>query len=150
MPKYALDTQLFIEAFRDPRANDALVRFHRAFAPSEYLNAVVAHELRCGTRTAGAARALERHVLDPFRRRQRIFAPSVQAWDRAAEVLARLALDEGLDLSAMKGSFRNDVLIAASCREHGIVVVTRNERDFTRIRRHLDFEFVAPWPGAAT
>lgn len=33
--KYALDTNLFIEAFRDPEANDALAAFHAAFAPFE-------------------------------------------------------------------------------------------------------------------
>jgi len=32
--KYALDTELFINAFRTPVANEALQRFHRAFAPS--------------------------------------------------------------------------------------------------------------------
>ena len=43
--KYVLDTQLFIDAFRDPTANDALQQFHRAFAPFEYLSVIVAQEL---------------------------------------------------------------------------------------------------------
>ena len=42
---YMLDTQLFINAFRDSVANEALQRFHRAFAPFEYLSVVVAQEL---------------------------------------------------------------------------------------------------------
>jgi predicted nucleic acid-binding protein len=38
------------------------------------------------------------------------------------------------------------VLLALSCRESGICLVTANTRDFARIRRHADFEFVPPWP----
>jgi predicted nucleic acid-binding protein len=45
-PKYVLDTQIFINAFRDAAANEALQRFHRAFSPFEYLSVVVAQELR--------------------------------------------------------------------------------------------------------
>ena len=44
-PKYVLDTQLFIKAFRDPAANEALQRFHRAFSPFEHLSVIVAQEL---------------------------------------------------------------------------------------------------------
>ena len=44
--KYVLDTQLFIKAFRDPAANEALQRFHRAFSPFEHSSVVVAQELR--------------------------------------------------------------------------------------------------------
>ena len=40
--RYVLDTQLFIDAFRDPITNEVLQRFHRAFAPFEYLSVVVA------------------------------------------------------------------------------------------------------------
>ena len=36
--KYVLDTQLFIEGFRQPNANEALQAFHRTFAPFEYLS----------------------------------------------------------------------------------------------------------------
>jgi hypothetical protein len=50
--KYVLDTQLFINAFRDPLANEALHRFHRAFSPFEHLSVVVAQELRAGVETA--------------------------------------------------------------------------------------------------
>ena len=58
-PKFVLDTQLFIDAFRDPTTNEALQRFHRAFAPFEYLSVVVAHELRAGVRRERDRKALE-------------------------------------------------------------------------------------------
>lgn len=66
--KYVLDTQLFINAFRDPAANEALQQFHRVFAPFEHLSVTVAQELRAGVRRAQDRKALERHVLKVFKR----------------------------------------------------------------------------------
>jgi predicted nucleic acid-binding protein len=41
----------------------------------------------------------------------------------------------------------NGVLIAASCREHDVVLVTAHHRDFTAIARHLrGFRAVSHWP----
>jgi predicted nucleic acid-binding protein len=40
----------------------------------------------------------------------------------------------------------NDVLLAMSCRESGVVLVTANVRDFERIAKVTKFAFVAPWP----
>src|SRR5215212_7170751 len=93
--KYTVDTNLFIRAFRDPAANAALQLFHTAFAPFEYLTAVVVQELRTGTRGAAAASAIQRHVFAPFERRGRLLTPSYEAWKLAGEVLARLAAEEG-------------------------------------------------------
>jgi len=64
--KYALDSNLFIRAFREPTANAELQRFHLLFAPFEFLSAVVAQELIAGTRTKTDLRKLERHVLNVF------------------------------------------------------------------------------------
>jgi predicted nucleic acid-binding protein len=44
-------------------------------------------------------------------------------------------------------AFANDVLLALTCREAGCVLVTDNERDFERIRRFVQFNFMKPWPG---
>ena len=145
--KYSLDTQLFINAFRDPSANDLLQRFHRAFAPFEYLSVVVAQELRAGVRRNGDLRLLERHVLNVFQRAGRTFTPSVNAWHRSGDLLSAMARGEGLEVGRLSKSFANDVLLALSCREAGCVLVTDNERDFERIRRYVKFDFVRPWPG---
>src|SRR3954453_23456575 len=96
--KYVLDTQLFIDAFRDPAANDALLRFHHAFAPFEYLNVVVAQELRAGTRRVQDRKALERHVLGVFVRANRVITPSTRVWHRSGDVLAAMALADGLEV----------------------------------------------------
>jgi predicted nucleic acid-binding protein len=145
--KYALDTQLFIDAFRDPAANDVLQRFHRAFAPFEYFSGVVAQELRAGVKRDRDRKALERHVLSVFERAGRTFVPSAKAWHRSGDLLSDMARKEGLEIGRLSKSFANDVLLALSCREAGCVLVTNNERDFLRIRRYVQFDFVRPWPG---
>lgn len=147
--KYTLDANLYIHAFRDPAANAALRLFHTAFAPFEYLSAVVVHELRAGAQAPGAAAALQRAVLEPFERRGRLLTPSYGAWKLAGEVLARLAAEEGLELARVPKGFVNDVLLAVTCREAGVVLVTENARDFARIRRQVTFEYVPPWPAPA-
>jgi predicted nucleic acid-binding protein len=144
--RYVLDTNLFIRAFRDPAANADVQRFHQVFAPFEFLSTVVAQELRAGARSTPARRLLERHVLDPFVRRDRVVTPSARAWHESGDLLADIAVDEGLDVSRVSKAFGNDVLLALSCREAGVVLVTDNDRDFERIRRRVRFAFVGPWP----
>ncbi len=58
-----------------PTATDALQRFHRSFAPFEYLSAIVAQEWRAGTKTQRDRRALERSALTAFARANRVVAP---------------------------------------------------------------------------
>lgn len=146
--KYVLDTQLFINAFRDPTANQALQQFHRVFAPFEHLSVVVAQELRAGVQRVEDRRTLERHVLNVFKRANRTITPSSDAWHRSGTILAEMARKEGLEVARVSKSFANDVLLALSCREAGCVLVTDNARDFSRIRRFTQFEFTKPWPGS--
>ncbi len=144
--KYALDTNLFIDGFATREANAELQEFHAVFAPYEYLSAVVAAELRAGARTAADRLALQRDVFRPFEQRGRVITPSYRAWSEAGDVLAALAASEGLELKRVTRNFGHDVLIAASCREAGTIVVTRNRRDCERIARVLPFDFVDAYP----
>ena len=145
--KYVLDTQLFINAFRDPVANEALQQFHRAFSPSEHFSVIVAQELRAGVQRPHDRRALERNVLRVFHRANRTITPSADAWHRSGDLLAELVRKEGLEIARVSKAFANDLLLALSCREAGCVLVTDNERDFQRIRRFVQFDFMKPWPG---
>lgn len=110
----------------------------------EFLSSVVALELRAGAPPTAVTK-LARETFAPFEARGRVFAPSSATWKRAGAAIADLHR-EGVRLSEMTRAFYNDVLLAASCREHGITLVTRNVRDFTRIQRVLPFEFVPAWP----
>lgn len=144
--KFVLDTNLFIRGFREPAANRDLQQFHRLYAPFEYLSSVVVQELRAGTRSTAELHALERNVLDVFTWRGRVVTPSASAWERSGDVLAALAREESLELARVSKSFGNDVLLALSCRESGMTLVTDNVRDFERIARLVPFDVVPPWP----
>jgi predicted nucleic acid-binding protein len=78
--KYALDTNLFIDGFRDESCRVQLERFHTAFAPFEHLSAIVMHELCAGTHRPGDLVRLEQHVLRPFLQSSRVFTPSRWGW----------------------------------------------------------------------
>jgi predicted nucleic acid-binding protein len=147
--KYALDSNCYIEAARNPAARAALETFTAREAPRLYLSAVVAGELRAGARSPRDRRQLEEQVLAPFVRRGRILTPSGAAWDAFGLTLSRLREKRSLDLASIPRSFVFDILIAFSCREAGVVLITRNAQDMERIRSVFQFEFVAPYPTAS-
>ncbi|MEO8620375.1 MAG: PIN domain-containing protein [bacterium] len=142
--KYVLDTNCFIDASRDTEAQAAFDAFCTHAAPQLYLGAVVAAELRAG---AGRSRsALERVVLDPYVRRDRVITPSVRSWNALGDTLATLVEREGLVLAQVRRGFIFDILLAHSCREAGATLISANTRDLNRIARVFAFEFVAPYP----
>jgi predicted nucleic acid-binding protein len=145
-PKYVLDTNLYIDAFRDAAAKAALQRFHYRYAPFAYLSVVVVQELLAGARRPDHQKAIERNVLSTYERTDRVIVPTADAWHRSGDVLAAMVRKEGLELARVSKSFGNDILLAASCREAGCVLITDNMRDFSRIGQFLPFDFVAPWP----
>lgn len=149
MRKYALDASCYIDASREATAFAALSRFTAWAAPRLYVSAVVATELRAGARSARDRKTLEDRVLGPFVRRGRMLTPSAAAWDALGRALAVMRDREGLQLAQVPRSFVFDILVAYSCREHGVVLVTGNARDMRRIRRVFAFDYVAPYPEAA-
>ena len=105
-------------------------------------------ELAVGARTAEAIRNLQEGVFEPFERRGRVFAPSVGAFVESGRVLAGLAAKEGCRALDENPSLLNDALIAASCREQGITVITKDS-DFERIAPFLKgLRYTEPWPTA--
>lgn len=144
--RYAIDTNLFIQAYRSEPHREALEGFLRAFAPFCVLPAIVAQELLAGVPTEAEERLLEKQLIARFARRGRLLAPSAESWLASGRVLRALARVERMELAKVSKAFGNDVLLALTCREHGVWLVTENTRDFARIRRHLRFNFVGPWP----
>ena len=145
--KYTFDTNLFIDGFRSEHAQTEVFAFLARALPFTYLSAVVMQELAAGARRADAARDLERGVFDPFTRRGRVFAPSGVAFANSGRVVAAVAAREGWRrLPRENPSFTNDALLATSCREQGITLITR-DRDFARLAPFVPgFRYVAPWP----
>jgi len=147
--KYTLDTNIFIDGFRNEEAQAEVFAFLNRALPFTYLSAVVIQELAAGARTVDAARDVHRGVFEPFERRQRVFAPSSAAFAESGRVLAVVAAREGWQLLDEKPSLLNDALIAASCREQGITLITK-DGDFKRLAPFVKgFRYVAPWPGVA-
>ena len=147
--KYALDTNIFIDGFRNEGAQAEVFAFLNRALPFIYLSAVVMQELAAGARTADAARDVQRGVFAPFERRRRVFAPSSAAFAKSGRVLAAVAAREGWRLLDEKPSLLNDALIALSCRERGITLITR-DGDFKRLAPFVKgFRYAAPWPAAA-
>jgi predicted nucleic acid-binding protein len=144
--KYTLDTNIFIDGFRSEDAQAEVFAFFNRALPFTYLSAVVMQELAAGARTADVAREVQRGVFDPFERRRRVFAPSSAAFASSGRVFAAVAASEGWQSFDDNPSLLNDALIATSCREHGITLITR-DGDFTRLAPFVKgFRHTAPWP----
>ncbi len=148
MRRYVLDTNLYIAAARDRVAAEELERFYATALDAVYLHAIVAQEIMAGAVAAGRPRSVRNAVIEPFASRRRLLTPAFADFVRSGEVMADLARDGHLRRDGYSRSFLNDTLLAVCCRAEGLTLVTRNLADFERIGRVLDFEFVAPWPGA--
>ena len=137
---YTLDTNVVVDALRQPPELDRLKSFLSWALPSTVLSSVVAAELAAGARTDRARRALDDAVLAPFDRRGRIVAPSVAAWRRTGTLLARAGA------TGLTASRQNDALLATQARERGWVVVTR-DRDLHALRSLISgLQVAAPYP----
>jgi predicted nucleic acid-binding protein len=143
---FLLDTNVYIAGFNDPGFGAAFRSFHQKQLPRLVLSAVVAHELLVGARTRDRRQALERGLIEPFRTRSRIHVPSFSTWALAAEIDRRLRDFGSYQASLAQRSFGHDILIAASARELGATIVTRNLGDFEIIRRAVPIRFESPWP----
>jgi predicted nucleic acid-binding protein len=132
----------------EPAAAGEAHGLHPRRANHGRLSAVVMQELAAGARTADAAREMQRGIFEPFERRQRVFAPSSAAFVESGRVLAAIAARDRWQLLDQKPSLLNDALIAASCRERGITLITR-DGDFKRLAQFVKgFRYAAPWPPA--
>jgi predicted nucleic acid-binding protein len=88
---------------------------------------------------------LEQDVIRRFSGVNRIFVPSADAFSAAGKLLATVATREGWTAEAHP-SLVHDALLATSCRESGVTLITR-DKDFGRFKAYLrGWRFVAPWP----
>lgn len=149
MRRYVVDTNLYIEASRSDEAADALKAFYARFLPFVHLHSVVAQELLAGACSPALARDTRAKFIEPFEAVRRVVTPTHGTWKRAGEIVAQLLRERKLSPGGFAPSFLNDCLIAASGREHGFIIVTRNQRDFDLIRTVEPVEVRQPWPSEA-
>jgi predicted nucleic acid-binding protein len=144
--KYALDTNVYIDAFRDPAVAAALIRFLGRALPFTFLSAVVMQELAAGARSPARLRELDRSMFQPFLRRGRVFTPVTSAFVQSGRLIAAVAAREGWPTVHDNPSLLNDALLAASCHDTGITLVTQ-DRDFDRFTPLLKgWRHVRSWP----
>jgi predicted nucleic acid-binding protein len=143
---FLLDSNVYIASFNDAAFGVAFRAFHRTHLPRIVLSAVVVHELLVGARDRRRQRLLRRAIIEPFQARRRLHVPGARTWELAAELDRRLRTLGGIEASLAQRSFANDLLIAASAREIGATIITRNVTDFALVRRVLDIRYEAPWP----
>jgi predicted nucleic acid-binding protein len=144
--KFVLDSNIYIGAIRHPEQEAALDAFLERNAPVTYMSAVVVQELRAGAITEAAARALDKGIFGVFERRGRIVGPSVTAFKHCGRILATLFRRDGVPFRDRPRSLVNDILIASTCRENGMTLIT-DDGDFKIIQPFTrGFSFVAPWP----
>jgi predicted nucleic acid-binding protein len=132
---YALDANVYIRALRDRDRLSLLKRFLIRSGMRVRVNAVVALELQADARTQSQERAVS-DLVESYLARNRVIVPSFEAYRQGGRVLAALAAREEMDTSR-SGSLVNDVMIATSCREAGIKLITENVEHFAAVQRHL-------------
>lgn len=137
---YTLDTNVVVDALRQPQELDRLKAFLRWALPSIVLSSVVAAELSAGARTEKARRALDDIFLEAFERRGRILAPSSAAWRRVGVLVSRVGP------AVLSASRQNDALLAVQARERGWTIVTRDQ-DFKGLRTLVaGLKIATPFP----
>lgn len=137
---YSLDTNVVVDALRQPPELDRLKAFLSWALPSTVLSGVVAAELTAGARTEKARRALDDLFLDAFERRGRIVAPSTAAWRRLGMIVSRIGP------AGLSASRQNDALLAVQARERGWTIVTRDQ-DFDGLRALVGgLKIATPFP----
>lgn len=132
MIKAVFDTNLYVGWMRDGSHEDLML--DREFA--RYLSAVVQLELRAGTTTTRATRAVDQLVA-AYARGGRRLVPAAEVFDQAGTILKRLR-SNGREVR--RASLVNDVLIAVSARVVGATVFTADAADFEAIHEVWPFE----------
>jgi predicted nucleic acid-binding protein len=147
VPKYVVDTNLYVAAIRTDEGTAALAAFQRRSAPFLFQHSTIAQEILAGARDEADYREHREDWVAPFEDLGRLITPSHAAWMHAALIVARLVERGRLSPGGFGRGFLNDCLIAASARDHGFILVTRNTADSALISQvEPGIRYVPPWP----
>jgi len=138
---YVLDSNLYIEAFRDAEFGEVLAAWEQRALPRLWLSSVVVLEVLLGARDEHASARYERHLVAPFRTRRRVIQTDLEVLRQAATALRKLGTLRRYGDKVNQRRFFCDVLIAASCRRVGATLITANVEDFALIDRVMSLRF---------
>lgn len=133
--KAICDTSIYIPFINQGIAHPAV--FNETSAPLLYMSSVVVSELYAGAHDSQSIKLLDKlyHV---FQNVGRLIVPNDNDWHQTGGIIAKSRKKYGYD-STYLSRLQNDILIACSARRIGAFVLTKNEKDFVRIREFLDF-----------
>lgn len=133
--KAILDTSVYIPFLRDGIIHP---KFPEDFVnPLLYMSSVVVSELYAGAHDGQSIKLLDK-LHHTFQKVGRLIVPNVDDWHQTGGIIAKSRKKYGYD-STYLSRLQNDILIACSARRIGAFVLTKNEKDFVRIREFLDF-----------
>jgi len=131
--KAVCDTSVYI-----PYINQGTLHpvFSESARPVLYMSAVVLSELYAGAHDSRSVKLLDR-LYHTFQDVHRLLVPDDRDWRQAGGIIAKLRKKYGFEARYLS-RLQNDILIASSARRIGAFVVTRNEKDFERIREFME------------
>ncbi|MBV6517828.1 MAG: hypothetical protein DCC43_05585 [Candidatus Brocadia sp.] len=137
--KVIFDTSIYI-----PFVNDGIAyptgNLHADFGKHMlYMSVVVMEELYAGAFDTQSIKLLDT-LYKTFKNLNRLLVPEAADWQGAGKVIAKIGKKYGFE-DIFLSKITHDVLIAASARRIGAIVITNNRKDFLRIQEFVDFKF---------
>jgi len=129
------DTSFLIEHSRKGTVYDTFLNLNRYYHIT--FSSVVLMELLSGAYTSN-----EQKLVEQIKNNFTVITVTERQWYVAGNVMMRLRKDKKIDPLRIKGLLA-DILIAASARDAGAVLITRNEKDFKLIKEVLDFRYIS-------
>lgn len=137
MQPVLFDTSVYITALR--QGDDAVLGTRNvAYGSPLWLSAVVLEELLAGADARGRKR-LAKFERD-FVKVNRLLVPEAHEWARTGTVLAQIGEKYGNERIG-RARLTNDTLIGTSAARPGIVLLTRNTRDFGLIAEFCPLQY---------
>jgi predicted nucleic acid-binding protein len=129
------DTSFLIEHFRKGTVYDTFLNLNRYYHIT--FSSVVLMELLSGAYTSN-----EQKLIEQIKNNFTVITVTEKQWYVAGNIMMRLRKEKKIDPLRIKGLLA-DILIAASARDAGAVLITRNEKDFKLIKKVLDFRYIS-------
>ena len=129
------DTSFLIEHFRKGTIQDTFLALNRFYHIT--FSSVVLMEL-----LAGAYEKKEQRLIEQIQNNFTVITPTRRQWHTSGKIMLKLRKDKKTDPLRIKGLLA-DILIAASVRDIGAVLITKNDKDFRLIKEVFDFKYLA-------
>ncbi len=130
------DSNVYINLLRSPEYERKIERFLKG-AYLYIVSKVVLMELWAGAKTK-----LEENILKQHQKILPMMNFSDDNFITAGQVMRKMTDEHGFE-PRMRRSLTWDLLIALNAKENHALLVTENKKDFHKIHKYVDFEFVS-------